>query len=87
MPWEVVVELRPQTCFSDGANPVATDKVSGAGQREHRADDLVWVALVTGHDGPVLRFMRSDAQRQHFFLFFLLLFFSIPRKRCGSQIS
>ena len=53
---------------------LATDKVSGAGQREHRADDLVWVVLVTGLHGPVLRFMRSDAQRERFLsLFFLAL--------------
>ena len=45
---------------------LVTDKVSGAGQREYRADDLVWVVLVIGLDGPVLCFVRIDAQRERF---------------------
>ena len=45
---------------------LGTDKVSGAGRREHRADELVWAGLMTGLHGPVLRFMRVDAQSEHF---------------------
>ena len=45
---------------------LVTAKVSGAGQRESRADELVWAVSVTGLHGPVLRFMRSDAQRERF---------------------
>ena len=41
-------------------------KVSGAGWREYRADELVWAGLMTGLRGPVLRFMRVDAQSEHF---------------------
>ena len=44
---------------------LGTDKVSGAGRREHRADELVWAGLMTGLHGPVLRFMRVDAQSEH----------------------
>ena len=45
---------------------LGTDKVSGAGRREHRADELVWAGLMTGLHGPVLRFMRVDAQSECF---------------------
>ena len=45
---------------------LGTDKVSGAGRREHRADELVWAGLMTGLHGPVLRFMRVDAQSERF---------------------
>ena len=45
---------------------LGTDKVSGAGWREYRADELVWAGLMTGLRGPVLRFMRVDAQSERF---------------------
>ena len=45
---------------------LGTDKVSGAGWREYRADELVWAGLMTGLRGPVLRFMRVDAQIERF---------------------
>ena len=45
---------------------LGTDKVSGAGWREYRADELVWAGLMTGLHGPVLRFMRVDAQSERF---------------------
>ena len=38
-------------------------KVSEGGWREYRADDRVWAGQMTGQHGPVLRFMRHDAQR------------------------
>ena len=31
---------------------------------EYRADDRVWAGQMTGQHGPVLRFMRHDAQRE-----------------------
>ena len=43
-----------------------TNKVSGAGWREYRADELVRAELMTGLRGPVLRFMRVDAQSERF---------------------
>ena len=45
---------------------LGTDKVSGAGWREYRADELVWAVLVVGLHGRVLRFMRCDTQRERF---------------------
>ena len=48
-----------------GTDKVTTD-VSGAGWRESRADELVWAGLMTGLRGPVLRFMRVDAQSERF---------------------
>ena len=45
---------------------LGTDKVSGAGLREYRADELVWAGLMTGLRGPVLRFMRVDMQSERF---------------------
>ena len=38
--------------------------MSEGGWREYRADDRVWAGQMTGQHGPVLRFMRHDAQRE-----------------------
>ena len=38
--------------------------MSEGGGREYRADDHVWAGRMTGQHGPVLRFMRHDAQRE-----------------------
>ena len=38
--------------------------MSERGGREYRADDHVWAGRMTGQHGPVLRFMRHDAQRE-----------------------
>ena len=38
--------------------------MSEGGWREYRADDRVWAGRMTGQHGPVLRFMRHDAQRE-----------------------
>ena len=38
--------------------------MSEGGGREYRADDRVWAGQMTGQHGPVLRFMRHDAQRE-----------------------
>ena len=45
---------------------LVTDKVSGGGRREYRADELVWAVLMVGLLGPVLRFMRCDVWRERF---------------------
>ena len=38
--------------------------MSEGGGSEYRADDHVWAGRMTGQHGPVLRFMRHDAQRE-----------------------
>ena len=38
--------------------------MSEGGWREYRADDRVWAGQMTGQHGPVLRFMRHDAERE-----------------------
>ena len=38
--------------------------MSEGGWREYRADDRVWAGRMAGQHGPVLRFMRHDAQRE-----------------------
>ena len=45
---------------------LVTDKVSGGGRREYRADELVWAVLMVGLLGPVLRFMRCDVWMERF---------------------
>ena len=42
--------------------------MSEGGWREYRADDRVWAGQMTGQHGPVLRFMRHDAQRERLLL-------------------
>ena len=38
--------------------------MSEGGGYEYRAADRVWAGQMTGQHGPVLRFMRHDAERE-----------------------
>ena len=73
--------------FTRGSATAATDPYTRAAAVEYRADELVWAGLMTGLRGPVLRFMRIDAQSER-----LLSPPAVGRnahdlKTCGERIS
>ena len=51
-------------CQRSLSSRLGTAKVSEGGGYEYRADDRVWAGQMTGQHGPVLRFVRHDAQRE-----------------------
>ena len=65
---------------------LVTDKVSGGGRREYRADELVWAVLMVGLLGPVLRFMRCDVWRERFLFTRARAKKEGQLKTCGEQI-